>query len=49
MLLGIECHVFNYLRQYGAMPPQRFIERGNTSSAWVITVGRWQVIVSRVK
>lgn len=47
---GFEWHLFNYKAQYGVMPEQyRFIAKGSISGDFVVTVGRWQLIVSRLR
>jgi hypothetical protein len=46
---GIEWHLFNYQALYGCMPDcYRLIEQGHTSRDRVITLGRWQLIVSKL-
>lgn len=47
---GFEWHLFNYKAQYGVMPDRyRFISKGSISGDFVVTVGRWQLIVSRLR
>ena len=47
---GFEWHLLDYKAQFGRMPNcHRFIERGTTERDRVITVGRWQLVISKLE
>ena len=47
---GFEWHLLDYKAQFGRMPSgYRFIEQGTTERDRVITFGRWQLVVSKLK